>query len=110
MDNQEALDIIQALSEGVNPFSGEALAKESVCLDEAVNKALSAAVAALENQIKTNERRANQPAKAGEPWSHEEEQVIINAHEAGESVPAIAKMQQRTTGSIRSRLEKLGKL
>lgn len=110
MDNQEALDIIQALSEGVNPFSGEALALESICLNEAVNKALNAAVGALENQIKTDERRTNRPARAGEPWSSEEEQIISSAYEAGNAITVIAEQQQRTIGSIRSRLERLGKI
>lgn len=110
MDNQEALDIIQALSEGVNPFSGEALAKESVCLNEAVNTALSTAVAALENQIKINTRRANQPAKAGAPWTTEEEQQLVAAFDNGNSITTIADQFERSKGSIKARLIRLGKI
>lgn len=110
MDNQDALDIIQALAEGITPFSAEPLPKDSLCLNEAVNAALSTAVAALESQIKIDTRRANQPAKAGEPWSSEEEQQLITAFDSGDSMATIADQLERSKGSIKARLVKLAKI
>lgn len=108
MHNQDALDIIQALSEGINPFSAERLPEDSLCLHEAVNKALTTAVTALENQIKADARRASQPAKAGEPWSSEEEELLTNAFNRGDTITFIAEQFERSRGSIKARLVKLG--
>lgn len=110
MTDQEALDIVQALVEGVDPFTNEPLAVESVCVNPAVNTALNAASQALESKIKAAARRASLPSKAGAPWDETEAQLVLQAYEAGDSIKEIAARQQRTQGAIRSRLVKLGVL
>ena len=108
MTNREALDIMQALVEGVDPFTNEPLAAESLCLNPAVNTALTTAIQALDNRIKAAVRRASLPSKAGAPWDESEAQLVLQAYEAGDSIKVIAEQQQRTEGAIRSRLVKLG--
>jgi len=108
MTNREALDIMQALVEGVDPFTNEPLAAESLCLNPAVNTALTTAIQALDNRIKAAARRASLPSKAGAPWDESEAQLVLQAYEAGDSIKVIAEQQQRTEGAIRSRLVKLG--
>lgn len=110
MTDQEALDIMQALVEGVNPFTNEPLAVESVCVNPAVNTALNSASQALESKIKAAARCASLPSKAGAPWDETEAQLVLQAYEAGDSIKEIAARQQRTQGAIRSRLVKLGVL
>lgn len=110
MTDQEALDILQALVTGVNPFSNEPLPPESLCVNPAVNTALTTAIVALEGKLTAAARRAQLPAKAGAPWSSDEAQLILQAYEAGDSIKVIAERQQRTQGAIRSRLVKLGVL
>lgn len=110
MDNQEALDIIQALSDGLNPFLNDALPSESICHNTAVNEALQLAIEGLQSKLKSEARHASLPTKAGEPWTDEEAQQVVAAYESGQTMAEIAKEHQRTKGAIQSRLEKLGKL
>ncbi|HEX8348738.1 MAG TPA: hypothetical protein VF598_02135 [Hymenobacter sp.] len=50
------------------------------------------------------------PTNAGVSWTPEADQELAAAYDSGFSVNDLAKTYQRTTGSIRSRLMKLGKL
>ena len=44
----------------------------------------------------------------GKPWNDEEDQELKNAFVGNVEVAEIANIHQRTTGAIRSRLQKLG--
>lgn len=110
MNNEEALKIIQALADGVDPFTGEVLPKNSPYQSAQVVRALYASIKVLEHQTETDARRANLPVNAGKPWTVEEEQQVIRAFEEGKSVTEISNQHFRTYGAIQSRLIKLGKI
>ncbi len=110
MNNQEAMTIIQALIDGINPLSDEPLPDNSLCLNSDIQRALQAAIPALESRIRYDARIAKLPANAGNPWTDEEDQQLMTAFDNGNSIATIVEQHQRTKGSITSRLIKLGKV
>ncbi len=53
---------------------------------------------------------APRPLNHGKPWTPAEEALLINAFDAQESIPALAKAHERGVGAIQNRLTKLGKM
>jgi len=110
MNHQEAINIIQALIDGINPLSDEPLPSNSLCLNDDIQRALQAAIPALESKIKADIRKSNLPINAGKPWNSEEDQQLTDAFDNGDSIVTLVEYHQRTKGSITSRLGKLGKI
>ncbi len=110
METSEALKIIKALADGINPFTGEVIPDDSPYQNPQMVRALFKAVSALESREKSEQRRRYLPKNAGNPWYDEEESKLISEFDSGLSISDIAKKHKRTKGSIRSRLEKLGKI
>ena len=104
------LAILEALADGVDPFTGDDLPGQSVCLDAKIRPALIAAMEALEKERDRTARRATLPSKAGNPWDSEQDQGLVEGFEEGASFADLARKHGRTEGAIRSRLTKLGKL
>ena len=110
MNNQEAMNIIQALINGINPLSDEPLPDNSLYLNSDIQRALQAAIPALESKIRYDERKACLPTNAGKPWTKEEDKQLADAFESGDSIAILVEQHERTKGSINSRLIKLGKI
>ncbi len=110
MNNQEAMNIIQALVNGINPLSDEPLPDNSLCLNSDIQRALQATIPALESRMRYDERKSKLPANAGLPWTDEEDQQLIAAFDEGNSIATLVDQHQRTKGSITSRLLKFGKI
>ena len=110
MEVELALSIIKALSDGIDPFTGEEFPENSPYQNPSVVRALYIAVAALEKENTRKQRQGNLPSKAGKPWSDEEDRQLIDAFVSGISIAELSEMHQRTNGSIQSRLAKHGKL
>ena len=110
MHTFEAFRIIEKLSEGINPLSDEPLAPNSLCLNDDIQRALQAAIPALQARIRWIERQAQLPDNAGKPWKTEEEESLNTGFDNGDSVDILAERHQRTKGSITSRLIKMGKI
>lgn len=106
MDMQEAITIMRALAAGTNPETGEALASDSICRQAKIVKALNRALGAL---VKQEERERFKPQNAGRYWSREEVAKIYDEVQQGMDFHEIAKLHDRTVGSIVARLIKLGK-
>ena len=104
------LAILEALADGVHPLTGEELPDESLYQNAKVLRALLAAMEALKKDSAREARKAVLPAKAGNPWSDEEDQILVERFEGGMSFAELAKEHGRTEGAIKSRLTKLGKL
>lgn len=68
MNNQEALNIIQTLINGINPLSDEPLDDNSLCLYSDIQRALQTAIVALESRIQADISKSKLPANAGKPW------------------------------------------
>ncbi|MCH9808344.1 MAG: hypothetical protein K0U74_11480 [Alphaproteobacteria bacterium] len=112
MDPQEALKIIDELAAGRNPVDGEPLPDKHICQEPDVIRSLYAASKALHHEIQRQRRlevtRARLAANAGAPWNLDEDNALMRGYRSGAGIPALAERHRRTTGAIRSRLEKLG--
>ena len=110
MELSEALIIIQLLSEGIDPETGEVLEDESTFNKSQVIRALAVAVNALERVQKIETRKEMLPENAGKAWTTEEDNELIKAFEKDESINELAIRHSRTSGAISARLVRLGKL
>jgi hypothetical protein len=108
MKERRALDILQSLVDGVDPSTGQELAPGSIFQKADVLRALLIGVAALETVAARAQRRANLPGNVGRVWSDEEEALLVEAFNCGESPAEIAVRHARTLRAIEARLEKLG--
>ena len=107
---EENLRIIQQLSNGADPFTGEIFEDNHICQNAKVVRALIIAVKSLENELKRLKRKENLPTNAGKLWSTEEDIDLIKEFDNGKSIKELSEIFERTTGSIQSRLVKHGKL
>jgi hypothetical protein len=110
MHLESALPIVKALADGVNPVTGEQYPEQSPYAEPRALRALFAAVDLMQREVEKEKRRERLPANFGKPWSEGEDKAIALAFDAGVAIPEMARSHARTQGSIRLRLEKLGKL
>ena len=103
MDINRAKEVLSALAEGIDPTTGEVLPENNVCNKGEVVRAFYAILQALDNKPKKN-----LPENAGKPWTKGEEVLLKKLYESGLSKKELAKELNRTTGSISSRLNRLG--
>jgi hypothetical protein len=106
MDKEQALEILKALADGVAPYTAEVLAQDSPYQHPQTIRALFLAIAALEKQKPKREL----PSNVGKAWNEQEDAELGNSFDTGLSIQELAQKHQRTTGAIKSRLIRLGKL
>ena len=105
-----ALKIISSLADGCDPDTGEILPRDHVFQQPDVVRALAVAVAALRRHAGREDRDSRKPAKAGRPWTAEEDEGLLLAFDGGATIRDLAEKHERTTGAIESRLVRLGRL
>ena len=110
MDPDRAHEIIQALANGKDPYTGDALPASSVYQQADTVRALYLALEGLDRLKRSKARKTDGPPMSGQPWTTEEEQEVLRDFDAKIDVNEIAAKHQRTTGAIWSRLEKLGRI
>jgi hypothetical protein len=110
MDQAQALEMVRSLANGVDPESGEIFPPESAYQRPQVVRALYEAASALERIERFERRRAQMPAKTGEPWSEEEDRKLLAAFDAGRALQELATAHERTMGAVRARLLKYGRI
>ena len=110
MEIQEALEIIRRLADGLHPENGEPLVGDSPYQQPRAVRALNRAVQALEFQQQRESTRRSLPANAGKAWSNEEDAQICGELRSGINFQDIARLHNRTAGSIVARLIRLGKI
>lgn len=107
MELEEAIKIIRALADGVNPETGEVLPDNSVCRAPQPVKALNRALGALTTQL---ERERNRPQNARKTWTRAEDEQVCEELRLGNDFNQIAKIHSRSVPAIVARLIKLGKV
>jgi hypothetical protein len=107
MEIQEAIKVIRALADGVNPETRELLKDDSICRNPQAVMAWNRALAAL---VTLQERKLKKPASAGQYWSRAEDKQICEELHMGMNFEEIAKTHNRTVPSIIVRLVKLGQI
>ena len=110
MDQAQALAIVRSLASGIDPESGEILPADSPYQRPQVVRALYEAAAALERIERFERRRAQLPRKTGEPWSEDEDRKLLAAFDAGRALQDLAAAHERTSGAVRARLLKYGRI
>ncbi len=110
MELEKAISIIKALSDGVDPYTGEQYPPDSPYQMPDTVRALNQAIAALEKQQKTSIRQKNLPTSAGKPWNDEEDDRLLEAYDTDTPINEISKIHGRTVGAIKSRLVKHGRI
>src|SRR4029078_8363994 len=73
MEQAQALAVVRSLANGVDPETGEVFAADSGYQRPRVVRALYEAAAALERMERFERRKAQMPAKTGEPWTEDED-------------------------------------
>ena len=75
-----------------------------------VVRALFLAADALEARTRQQRRQTALPRNAGKPWSHEEDERLLQAYDGGVTVDALTAAHERTRAGIEARLVKHGRL
>ena len=104
MDIVRAKEIISALAEGVDPTTGEILPDTSVCNKGEIVRAFYAVL----NHLDEKKPKKNMPAKAGTPWTKEDEDLLVSLYHSGTPKKDICKVLQRSETGIAARLVHLG--
>jgi hypothetical protein len=110
MDYNTALKIIQTLSDGIDPVTGEVFPADSPYQKAQIVRALSSATDALKAVIKRINKRKGLPERAGKSWDKTESDLLVQRFDKGATVEELAKEHKRTQGAIESQLVKLGKI
>jgi hypothetical protein len=131
MDNAripKTLAILNALSSGIDPLSGEPFPRDSAYQHPDVVRALFHALRAIESMTETasvpspaataspapstpvEKRKPSRPAAAGKPWSPEEDTRLAASFDAGADITALALLHDRSRFAIEARLAKLGRV
>jgi hypothetical protein len=110
MDQAQALAVVRALANGIDPESGEVFPVDSAYQRPQVVRALYEAATALERIERFDRRRSQMPPKTGEPWTEEEDRKLLAAFDAGRALQELAAAHERTIGAVRARLLKYGRI
>ena len=108
MDIERALEILEPLTDGIDPLSGEFFPVNSPYQQPEIVRALYIARASL---VEARERLCRQrmlPAKAGKPWEMDDDVVLTQGYENGRPLHLLAAELERTRSAIQARLFKLG--
>ena len=104
MEINRAKEILSTLAEGVDPTTGEVLPDNSVCNKGEVIRALYTVL----NVLDTSKPKKELPQNAGKPWSTEDDERLKACFESGMTKNELCAEFERTSGSISSRLARLG--
>ena len=110
MEQAQALGVVRSLANGVDPETGEVFPADSAYQRPLVVRALYEAAAALERMERFERRKAQMPAKTGEPWSEDEDRKLLAGFDAGRALQELAAAHERTMGAVRARLLKYGRI
>lgn len=110
MNQSEALGVVRSLANGIDPASGDTFATDSVYQRADVVRALFVAADALERSERFSRRRDDLPAKAGQPWTEDEDRKLLASFDSGRGLQELAAAHERTQTGIRARLVKYGRL
>ena len=105
MDITRAKELLSALADGIDPFTGELLPQNHVCNRPEMIRAFHEVL----NRIPSSKKKSL-PRNAGKPWTDIEEEKLLDEFDAGMTTSAIAKEHGRSRGAIETRLVNLGKM
>ena len=110
MDDLKAAEVLKSLAAGIDPATGGEFVDVAAVRTVDVVDALQLAVDAIEMRTRQQRRQAALPRNAGKPWSHEEDERLLQAYDGGVNVDALTVAHERTRAGIEARLVKHGRL
>lgn len=102
INNVDLLNYINSLLVGVDPFTGELLERDHI-----INRSQTKEILMLSKRIIEKRNAGDKPKLAGVKWTKNEDEQLKKEYLAQISVDEIARIHQRTTGAIYSRIIKL---
>ena len=102
--DEEKLQAIDALINGVDPITGEILEEDHLINEDIVKALLLTAQTAI---TKRQERENSKKPSAGARWTDEEDQQLVEEYRNKMPIKEIAEKHERSESSIRSRIIKL---
>ena len=108
MNSTKAKEIIESLANGIDYESGEVLPSDSILNRGEVVRALHACLGGLELLAKKEITKSKLPPNAGKSWSDDEDLELATEFKGGLNAQEIGIRHARSTGSITSRLVRLG--
>lgn len=103
MDIIRAKELVSALADGIDPFTGEILPRDHICNHPDMIRALHLILGLLPE----NKKGVSAP-NAGKPWSQAEQDKLVGEFHSGMKLSEIAKQHGRSRGSIEAKLAHLG--
>ncbi len=98
-DNNLHIEVLEQLAAGVDPATGEVFPPDSPYQQATVIRALYFAITEL--------KVLADKGKQGQPWTTEEDNLLLKAFNEGVKINGIAKLHGRSYGAIKDRLIKL---
>lgn len=108
MDLHNALTTLRRLADGIDPETGEIYPPDSPYQHPQTIRSLFTAIEHLEEVHKLLARSKKFPSRVGIKWTKAESSRLLHAYNSGLSIRELSQKHQRTTGAIRSQLQKLG--
>ena len=108
MDITRAVELLSAVAQGVDPFTGEMLPESCICNQVEIVRALYCVL--NEVRLSSDRKQKSQPENAGKPWTKEEEEQLLQEYHESMTISDMAKIHRRSRGAIETRLVDLGML
>ena len=110
MDLSEAKNVVSNLIAGINPLTGEFLPSSDSCNQPDVIRALYLLLNAVQEKSEKTKSEKPQPENAGKPWTEEEDALLCQMFDEGTKLKELCEFNKRTSGAIKARLVRLGKI
>lgn len=110
MELARAIEIVEALMDGHDPYTGEVFEHSSVFQNADTVRALAIALDSMKAKPRQRDRQRIQPQNAGKPWTEEETARLVEAFDRGKNIDVLAEEHCRTHWAIRRRLISLDKI
>lgn len=114
MDIKSAIVILQYLSNGMDPYTGLPLESEGPIMhpneQEETIQAFHIAIRALKKMQAEERKKRTLPPNTKKEWSKEDIDLLLLEHSMGRPIEDIARLLERSTNSVRSKLFKLGEI
>ena len=103
MNLARAKELLTALADGIDPFTGKTLPQDHICNHPDMIRALHQILGSIQD-IKKSPSAPN----AGKPWSQAEQDKLVDEFRSGMKISAMAKEHGRSQGAIEAKLAHLG--
>src|SRR5258708_12317455 len=95
MELSNALPILRALADGVNPVTGDVFPETSPYAEPRTLRAIYSAVDLVQREVEREKRREKLPANFGKPWTEGEDTPLRDPFQKGIPLPQTPPIHAR---------------